>query len=212
MKIILVECAETDVRSDVRFDSEGFSAFCEREKTAGIVPVSVTRHDASGYKLYTGTGRAATETAQALYFSEQPPISTPLLDVVPICPFRETKKQYPLWLWRRIGHIQWRLGSRHQPETKADTKRRAEELIDLIERDGRDCVLIARGLYLQTLRDALYRRDYCIQGGGFWIKPLDKIRATKQTLHCGGCIHNCMLDNPGCGIGILKAKEQDMGE
>lgn len=208
MKIVLIECAETDVRSDLQCDSAGFALACEQERIAGIAPVSATRHDASGYKIYTGTSRAAMETAEALFSFEQTPECTPLLDDVPVYAFRETKKQYPLWLWRAMGSLRWRMGIGRQPEARIAVKQRAGELIDLVERSGRDCVLIARGVFLKTLRDVLYRRGYCIEGGGVRIKPLDRIRATKQTLHCGGCIHNCMLDDPGCGIGMLKAKEK----
>ena len=210
MKIVLIECAAIDIRAGLRCDSEGFALACEQERAAGIAPISVTRHDASAYEIYTGTSRAAMETAEALFSSDRTPVCTPLLDDVPIGPFTETKRQYPLWLWRRMGGVQWRMGSQRQPEARAAVRRRAGEVIDLVEGNGRDCVLIARGLYLKTLRDELYRRGYCIQGGGYWIRPLDRIRATKQTLHCGGCIHNCLLDNPGCGIGMLKAKEQKM--
>lgn len=209
MRIILIECAEVNVHIDRRCDSEGFSLACEKVRHADIVPISMTRHDASEYKLYTGTSPAAIETAEALFSSDRPAECTPLLDDVPIVPFTETKKQYPLWFWHAMGRLQWRMGSRRQPKTRAAVKRRAGNMIDLIERDGADCVLITRGLYLRILRDTLYRRGYCIQGG-FRIKPLDRIRATKQTLHCGGCIHNCMLSNPGCGIGMLKAKEHGM--
>lgn len=210
VKIILIECAKGNVRADRRCDSEGFSLAYENALTADIVPISMTRHDASEYKIYTSTSRAAIETAEALFSFGRSPERTPLLDDVPLVPFTETKKQYPLWLWYAMGRLQWRMGSRRQPEARADVKRRAGDMIDLIERDGADCVLIARGLYLRILRDTLCRRGYCIQGGGFQVKPLDRIRATKQTLHCGGCIHNCMLSNPGCGIGMLKAKEHGM--
>ena len=208
MKILLIECAQTVVRPVSRYDSAGFTELCRRERTEGVVPLSVTRRDASGYVVYTGTGPAPIETAEALFSFGSPPKRTPLLDDVPLRAFRETKKRYPIWLWRAAALFQWRTGLGRQPETRSAAGTRAGDMIDLAEREGKDCVLLARGLFLKTLRDTLYRRGYCIQGGGFRIRPLDRIRATKQTLHCGGCIHNCMLDNPGCGIGKVKAAER----
>ena len=56
------------------------------------------------------------------------------------------------------------------------------------------------------LMDALRRRGCCFNR--FYtgaVRPLERILATSRTAHCGGCGHNCMLSNPGCGVGRDKA-------
>lgn len=37
------------------------------------------------------------------------------------------------------------------------------------------------------------------------IAPLERIIFTEKVLHCGNCMHNCLLTNPGCAIGKEKA-------
>ena len=58
---------------------------------------------------------------------------------------------------------------------------------------------------MQLLR-ALERRRCVIrraQSGA--IRPGERIRVTERSDHCGGCQHNCLLKNPGCGVGKDKA-------
>ena len=59
---------------------------------------------------------------------------------------------------------------------------------------------------MQTLKSALRRRGYCLEGGDLRPVPLERVRATKQSLHCGGCAHNCLLSEAKCQTGQNKAK------
>ena len=206
MKIILIRQAETDFRWEKTYDAAGFEQALEAERNSAALPYSGRRSDGSAYRVYTGTSRAAGETAEMLFALSEPPIRTPLLDDVPLRAFRDTEKQYSLRRWQLAGEAQWAVGSPRQPERRADTLRRAGELVDLLEAEGRDCVLICRGLVLSALKSTLRSRGYLLEGGELRPKPLDRIRATKKSLHCGGCHHNCLLSDPKCQIGMNKAK------
>ena len=52
------------------------------------------------------------------------------------------------------------------------------------------------------------RRQVLLEGGGLAPKPLERVRATKKILHCGGCHHNCLLSEAKCHIGREKARER----
>ena len=92
-------------------------------------------------------------------------------------------------------------------EAKRAARKRAEELIEKLEKDGRDCVLFSHPGQLPLLMDALRRRGYCFSRfSSGAVRPLERILATSRTAHCGGCAHNCMLSNPGCGVGRDKAR------
>lgn len=174
-----------------------------------IAPYTGRKTNADGYKIYTGTSTAAVQTAEALFSFSELPEKTPLLDEIPLRAFRDGSKPLPLWLWKALARAQWRLGARRQPETRRDSIRRARQAIELAESRGRDCVLITPPFFLRVLAGELERAGYCVEGlvpfGG--VKPLDRVRATKKDTHCGGCLHNCPLQNPGCGIGLTKAKD-----
>ncbi|MCR5576668.1 MAG: hypothetical protein K6F56_06630 [Oscillospiraceae bacterium] len=209
MKIILVCQAEADTRPGTRCDSAGFARACEEEAAHGIAPVSVKKSDARRYRIHTGTGRAAQETAALLFDFTEAPERTPLLDEVALRPFRDTDAAYPLRLWEAVGTAQWALGSGRQAESRRETLERVGRFVDTLEEEDRDCIVVCRGRTLAALKTVLRRRGWCIEGGELRPKPLDRIRATKRTLHCGGCHHNCLLTEPKCQIG--RAKAQDRG-
>ena len=150
----------------------------------------------------------ARETAEILFERTGPIEATPLLDDVPIRAFRDTGKALPLWLWKAMGEAQWRADSRRQGETRYQTERRVEKLADRLEAESKDCIVICRGLTLAALKTVLRRRGFLLEGGGLAPKPLERVRATKKILHCGGCHHNCLLSEAKCHIGREKARER----
>lgn len=140
------------------------------------------RSDASAYRVYINTSHAAEETAAMLFEMEEPPIITPLLDDV----------TEPLWKYL-IG------------KQSRETLRQLKAFLDQLESDNQDCIVICSGFILTSMKVILRFRGYCLEGGDLVPKPLDRIRATKQSLHCGGCHHNCLLSAPKCQIGQNKA-------
>ena len=208
MKIILICQAGTDMVWGSRYDAASFECAIETERGCSAVGGSVRRIDASAYRVYTGTSRACMQTAEILFERTGPIEATPLLADVPIRAFRDTGKALPLWLWDAMGEAQWRADSRRQGETRYQTERRVEKLADRLEAESKDCIVICRGLTLAALKTVLRRRGFLLEGGGLAPKPLERVRATKKILHCGGCHHNCLLSEAKCHIGREKARER----
>ena len=52
------------------------------------------------------------------------------------------------------------------------------------------------------------RRGYCLEGGDLIRRPLERVRAVKQSLHCGGCHQNCVLSEAKCQIGQARSRER----
>ena len=100
----------------------------------------------------------------------------------------------------------WRLGLQQAEESAGDVKKRAECLADALLKAQVDCVVIAPPRLLRFLLRALEKRRCVIrraQSGA--IRPGERIRVTERSDHCGGCQHNWLLSNPGCGVGRDKA-------
>ena len=205
MKIVLIQQAETDMPWQARYDAAGFERAIAEERGRGIVPTEQRRSDASGWRVYTGTSRASRETAALLFTHPEPPTETALLDDVPLRAFQDTGRARPLWLWRAMAAARWAAGDAGQMETRRETVKRVSQFADLVERDGRDCVVISRGLTMRALKQVLRRRGYCLEGGDLLPKPLERVRASKNSLHCGGCAHNCLLSEAKCQTGKNKA-------
>lgn len=206
MKIILIRQAEPDMKWERSYDAAGFIRAYETARNQGTAAAPVRRSDAAAYRVYTGTSRAAAETAELLFELAEPPVETPLLDDVQLRPYRDTDKKSPLWQWRTLGAAQWLFGSARQAESGKETLERLRSFVNRLESEDRDCIVICGSLALAMLKMILRFRGYCLEGGELVPKPLDRIRATKQSLHCGGCHHNCLLSAPKCQIGQNKAR------
>ena len=75
-----------------------------------------------------------------------------------------------------------------------------------LEKEEKDCVLIADCILTEELLDRARVRGYTrARTGIFRYRPWERVLLTKRSVHCGGCAHNCLLSNPGCGIGRDKA-------
>lgn len=84
---------------------------------------------------------------------------------------------------------------------------KAKAFVAELEQDGRDCVLFSHASTIPILLDALRLRGYVAQRSKLGaIGPGERILVTSRVAHCGGCGHNCMLSNPGCGVGRDKAR------
>ena len=83
MKIILIRQAEPDMKWEENYDAAGFASAVESVRNRCTSAKPVRRSDATAYRVYIGTSRAAGETAELLFELAEPPVKTPLLDDVP---------------------------------------------------------------------------------------------------------------------------------
>ena len=206
MKIILIRQAETDMPWAARYSAADFEAAAAEEQRRAAAVREEKKSDALAYRVYTGTSAASRETAERLFTLREPPIATALLDDVPLRAYRDGEASRPLWLWRTMRSIQWAAGSSRQAETRTDTLRRVREFVDLLEAEERDSIVVCRGLTMSALKAMLRAKGYCLEGGDLLPKPLERVRASKRSLHCGGCAHNCLLSEAKCPTGQSKAK------
>ena len=116
-------------------------------------------------------------------------------------------------LWKEMARLQRALGSKRQPESRRELAARAEKLFTRLDEAEKDCVLIADCLLTEELLDRARVRGYTFARTGiFRYRPWERILITRRDLHCGGCGHNCLLSNPGCGVGRDKAARQKKKE
>lgn len=206
MKLWIICSGKTAAAAVGSFDSAGFDALCAEERELGLIPGTTEKSaSANGRKIYVGSSRADRETAR-LVFPDGEIVREPLLDPIPCRSFKDTGKKLPLWLWRLMARLQWRFGAKRQPESKKDSFRRAEGLVSRLEAENADCVLVCHRSFLGVLADVLRKHGCCISRGGIArYAPMERILVTARSMHCGGCSHNCLLTNPGCGVGRDKA-------
>ncbi len=208
MKIILICQADPAFKWEKRYTASGFEQAVQTANDQGIEDAAVQKNSAFAYRVYIGDSKAARDTAARLLQLSEAPVSSPVLHNIIWKAFRITDRMLPLRLWRAMGFLQWAAGAGRQTESLKDTVLRLIHFTNDLEKEDRDCIVIGGRLILTLLKAILRFRGYCLEGGELIPQPMDRIRATKQSQHCGGCHHNCLLSAPKCQIGQNKARER----
>lgn len=208
---ILILCCAFPASVPARLDAAGFASFCRNRADLAIERPPVKQILVQGRDVYLAGGEAPRQTAELLLAGPVELSREPLLDEVPMAPFADTAKALPLGLWLRMAWLQRSLGSSRQPESKKAALKRADALIDKLERRERDCILIGFPAFIALLLERFRARGWCdARSGVFAVQSLERILLTRRDDHCGGCSHNCLLTNPGCGVGRDKAMRKSL--
>lgn len=155
-------------------------------------------------RVFIAPTPAARETAKLLLDGGMPIEEELLAPVIPQA-WKEGGKQPP-WLWREMARLQRSSGNPRQPESRKQIAARAERLMARLTEEEKDCVLVADCVLTEELLDRARVRGYTrARTGIFRYRPWERVLLTKRDVHCGGCSNNCLLADPGCGIGRDKA-------
>lgn len=210
MKMLIICSGKPAMTWKRLYQSAGFDEACRYAMDCDIEneKVESERISSGGRPVYVSSGKGARQTAELL-FTDANIIEEPLLNEALQRSYKDTEKELPLWYWQFMAFIQRFSGNRRQPESRAQAKARAKKLLDLLESRNQDCILISHPNFIRVLLDCLSSRGYYITRQNlFRIAPLERIAVTKRDMHCGGCGHNCLLSNPGCGVGRDAARRK----
>ena len=155
-----------------------------RQAEDGGIPADMRKGNAEAYSIYINTACASRETAEALFTFSVPPTETTLLDDASLS-----------------GG-----GLRGWLDMRREAKHRSGQFLDMLEKKGHDSIVICDRQAMSALMNRLRAKGYLLEGGGLLPRPLERVRATKRSLHCGGCAHNCLLSEAKCQKGQNKAK------
>lgn len=206
MKMLIVCSGKPAMTWKKIYHSADYDEACRHAIDCDIEKTENERISSGGRPVYVSSSKAARQTAELL-FTDAAIAEEPLLDEVVQRPYKDTEKELPLWYWQFIASLQRFFGNSRQPESRAQAKTRAKKLLDLLEAKKQDCILISHPVFIRVLLNCLGARGYRVTRRNFFrITPLERIVITKHDMHCGGCGHNCLLSNPGCGVGRDAAK------
>jgi len=86
---------------------------------------------------------------------------TELIREVPLTAFIKTKRKMPFPLWNIVGRLAWFSPYSSQPESRKETIQRANRFIQLMEKSGKEKVLIvSHALFLMVLAKELEKAGY----------------------------------------------------
>ncbi len=100
--------------------------------------------------IYVSAMDRALQTAQKI-FGDMDFERTSKINEVPLRSGFDTAAKMPLWFWNALGRLQWMMGSKRQPENKAQTIIRAEQFVSSIVDRDEDCCVVTHGFFMHTL-------------------------------------------------------------
>lgn len=163
-----------------RCTSSEFDIACSNYDTCDIEEVDVEPMTLNSGKIYVSPLSRSLNTAKKL-FPNSNYIELKEITEVPLRSFKDIDKSYPLWLWNIMGRLQWLCNSHRQMESRLDTQKRANHVIDKCEREAVDCTLVTHGFFMKTLLKTMKKRGYSIQGNNhIVVKNLQMIIAEKK--------------------------------
>ena len=204
MKIWIICTGEKEGLRPKRCCAQNFDALSRRAMEEAPGPREEKKLPWEGKQVLVAPCLAAEKTAELLIDGGEVRTEPLLAPVTERAPWDSGTA--PLWFWREAARIQRGTGSKRQPESRRKIAARAEQLMARLEGEEKDCVLIADCILTEELLDRARVRGYTrARTGIFRYRPWERVLLTKRSVHCGGCAHNCLLSNPGCGIGRDKA-------
>ena len=188
--LIWITCSgPTEFSWEKNYDLAGFLTAQREEEESPVIRSPVRPMKRGGRSIFLAPGRRAADTAGMIFAGEETE-TEPLL--APAEPEPGIQGRRSPRGWRK--------------QSLQQARQRADALIEKLEAAGGDCVLIASPDVVEVLLDRLRVKGYCqARTGIFALKPLEHIQVSRRDDHCGGCGHNCLLTNPGCGMGRDKA-------
>ena len=178
MKITIIRHGKVDMKWKQWCTSEQFDKDCSNYDSSPICLIDEKIENNIGDDIYISTLKRSRETAEQL-FGEKEFIETDLLNEVPLKSCLDCKISLPLWFWNIFGRVQWILGNNRQLEVKTETKKRADQLIERLLQENKNCILISHGFYMRTLVNELQQYGFTIDKNKMEFRNLERIVAEK---------------------------------
>lgn len=158
MNIYLMRHFKVDFEWEKKYSSNGFRSACEKYDNANIIKQTVEFNHAD-IQIYVSELIRSNLTYNSMDIDVKAN-TTSLINEVPLAPFTTTKFKLPTPLWMVLGRIQWFFNSKKQPETRHDTLRKIETLINRLEKERSDTLIIGHGFYFSQLKRVLKKQKY----------------------------------------------------
>ena len=204
----MIICVGKPMSPAGKYDSVGFDAAIREIFDSACLPYSGKKFNAEGKTVLIGEGMPALDTAEKMLLPCEWTVDS-LLNEIPLRSFTDTAEKYSERQWIRKAAAQRKNGDPRQAASDAAVQERADKLCKKLS--GGDFILITYPEFLAVLLKRLRVHNHVVQRTGFMgIKPYEWFVVSSKEAHCGGCVHNCFLSNPGCGVGRDKAMRKGL--
>ena len=159
MVVAVVRHAKVDIEWDFLQTSAEFDRLCDLYDTAPVLPVTVTLPETEFKRVYVSALSRTHATARQVV-GQREFTKTALINEVRERSGFDTKVKLPKFVWEVISKIQWIRGTERQPESHADTVRRAEKFVDRLILRNEDCAVFTHGFFMITLLQVMKTKGF----------------------------------------------------
>jgi len=160
LKITIIRHAKVDFTGQAWCTAKEFNRGNEDYDVADIIR-DKKYHIKTSNPVYI-SGLIRTKETARLIFGNEKFHKTALCNEVPICAFTNKNLNLPTRIWEIVARILWIFNSKRQPETYRQTKKRANDLINHLELEKKDCYIVSHGVFMRVFRIEMKKRGYCL--------------------------------------------------
>ena len=157
----VVRHAKVDMKWSFLQTSAGYDRECEMYDTAPVLPVTVKLPEADFRKFYVSRLPRTAATARQVV-GDRKLTATALINEVPERSGFDTGLKLPRFLQSGVSRAQWLFNARRQPETRIETRRRAEKFVEHLIRENEDCVVFTHGFFMITLLQVMKEQGFYV--------------------------------------------------
>ncbi len=159
MVVAVVRHAKVDIEWDFMLTSSEFDRICDLYDTAPVLPVTATLPEIELNRVYISALSRTYETARQVV-GQRELTKTALINEVRERSGFDTEVKLPKFIWEVISKIQWIRGKERQPESHADTVRRAEKFVERLIQRNEDCAVFTHGFFMITLLQVMKKKGF----------------------------------------------------
>lgn len=159
MIVAVIRHAKVDMKWKPFMTSVEYDKGCADYDAAPVLPVTVNLPPIEFRKIYVSTLPRTTATARQVV-GERKFHATSLINEVAERSGFDSELKLPVLVWSVVSRIQWFANMRRQPETRTQTRRRAEKFASHLIRQNEDCVVFTHGFFMVTLMQELKKRGF----------------------------------------------------
>ncbi len=182
MKIFIIRHARVNLNWPKQCDVSTFHSYRKQYDEAPIDDVSPILNSTLPKRIYISSLPRSFATAEGLFGHREFTV-IPEIGEVPIYAKTRYRVRFPTWIWHVFGHFQWFINDKCQVETRIQTEKRADAVIDKLEKQNEDCVLVSHGLFMMVLMRRLRKRGYHVSDKHrITFKNLDMVRISNEPI------------------------------
>jgi broad specificity phosphatase PhoE len=161
MIVVVIRHAKVDMKWKPVMTSAEYDQACADYDSAAVLPVTVELPKVKFQRIYVSGLPRTTATARQV-FEDRKFDKSELIGEVPERAGFDTGLKLPVFFWLAVSRIQWFFNAPRQPETRAQTRRRARKFAQQLSQKKEDCAVFSHGFFMIFLLQEMEKQGFTV--------------------------------------------------